>query len=213
MPLHGDPRVRELLDTYPEQLTARHASLIVERLKDPEFAARYPQILGDASQIVNERIAKPVLWALGKKDGIENWKKVLDGKMSGFMKGSRRVQVPDPALSLSQDAGVKPGKTPARRFDSDRMHLEAKARQYCLPERFPQVWEEWRRRFRLWCADKDNPNFNDLRWLEAQIEPLVAEQQVRKHMPASLRDERYRRWGEAELMAEFGEVLGRTEVV
>jgi hypothetical protein len=161
MPLHGDPRVRGLIETYPEQLTARHASLILERLKDPEFAARYTQILGDASEIVNERIAKPVLWALGKKDGIENWKKILDGKMVGFMKGARRVQVPDPALSLSQDAGVKPGKTPAQRFDSDRMHLETKARQYRLPERFPAIWAEWKRRLNRWCADKGNPNFDD----------------------------------------------------
>ena len=171
MPL-GDPRVRELLDTYPEQLTARHASLIVERFKDPEFAARYTQILGDASQIVNERIPKPVLWALEKKaDGAENWKKILDGKMSGFMKGPRRIA--GPVQSLAQDArsaatqdAQKPVPTPKDLYAKRRRPLENRADALGLL-RHPEFQQEWQRRHE---ESIDNGwDQRSLDWLEKQV--------------------------------------------
>jgi hypothetical protein len=201
--------VDEILEAYPDKLNrTHHAGLISKQCDDPTFAKDCRSLLGRASRMKNERIKNPVLWAIRNgKDGVAGWLKIHEGRMDAW------IEPESPVQSLAQDVTVKVGKTPAQRFDSDRMHVESRARQYRIPERFPAVWEEWRRRFKRWCADKDNPNFDDIRWLEEQIEPLVAEQQVMKRMPDSMRDERYRGWGEAELMAAFGGVLGRTEAI
>ena len=166
-PLEEDLRVREILDNYSDQLTPnRHASLIAERLKNPEFAAHYISVLDDAYRIVNERIPKPVLWALKqKKDGTENWVKVLEGEMIGFMTGPRRV--PATVQSLAQDARSaaatqKPAPTAKELYAKRRRPLENRADALGLL-RHPEFNREYQRRHE---ESLDNGDQLSLDWLE-----------------------------------------------